>query len=277
MADIQDLIRRKAEQYGVDPAMMTRIAQIESSLDPRAGAGKKYQGLYQFGDREWKEWGKGDIFDPEANVDAAARRMKNLVMPAIDQATEGKSEPHHYYLGWQQGVSGGPALIANPNQPAAETLAPFYGNGDPMAGLKMATSAVTRNGGGAGWTGNDLIEHWRNKYSGAPAMPATQNVGGPAGGLLGVTPTEAPADDADLAGYNRTGVVQLPPAAAEQPKSFNNAGLMATGMQTMAAGTPQQPEWMTQAMKSKLPAYRPEAMGLLSIDDPRRRRGLLGM
>jgi len=277
MSNIQELIRRKAEQYGVDPAMMTRIAQIESSLNPRADNGK-YRGLYQFGQQEWKDWGKGDIFDPEANVDAAARRMKNLVMPAIDQATEGKSDPHHYYLGWQQGVSGGPALIANPNQPAAETLAPFYGNGDPMAGLKMATSAVTRNGGGAGWTGKDFIEHWKGKYNGVPDMPPTQYVSGdappasgPAGGLLGGTPPE-PNIDAEIANWSKYGS-----RPEDQPKSFNNAGLMATGMQTMAMGAPQQPEWMTQAMKQKLPAYRPEAMGLLSTDDPRRRRGLLGM
>jgi len=277
MSNIQELIRRKAEQYGVDPAMMTRIAQIESSLNPRADNGK-YRGLYQFGQQEWKDWGKGDIFDPEANVDAAARRMKNLVMPAIDQATGGKSEPHHYYLGWQQGVSGGPALIANPNQPAAETLAPFYGNGDPMRGLKQATSAVTGNGGGAGWTGKDFVEHWKGKYSGVPDMPPTQYVSGdappasgPAGGLLGVTPPE-PNIDAEIANWSKYGS-----RPEDQPKSFNNAGLMATGMQTMAMGAPQQPEWMTQAMKQKLPAYRPEAMGLLSTDDPRRRRGLLGM
>lgn len=288
MADIQEIIRRKAAQYGVDPALLLRTAEIESSYNPNAGKGKAYQGLFQFGTKEWKDWGRGDIFDPEANADAAARRFKNLVIPAIDQATGGKSDPYHYYMGWQQGVGGTPALIANPDQPAAETLAPFYGNGVPAQGLKGATAAIVGNGGGAGWSGRDFLEHWKNKYSGAPTMPATQVVGN--GLLSNPAMTDDPNKDADLAGYNTTGVVQpYPTAPAKDPAPFDNVGLMGTGMKTMAAGSEQQPDWVQKAMSQQLAVHRPQMQSLLTdtqnmtpdfqglLSDPRRRRGLLGI
>lgn len=105
------------------------------------------------------------------------------------------------------------------------------------------------------------------------AMPPTQVVGGPGvGGLLNDAP---PADDyADMAGYNRTGVVQMPPTP-DKPSPFNYKGLMGTGMNVMAAGEAQQPDWIKQAMSQQLGVHRPQMQGLL--DDQRRRRGLFGV
>lgn len=75
---ITDIIRGAAERHGVDPDVMLRLAQRESSLNPAAKNPKSSAGgLFQFIDGTWNQYGRGDKFDPAANADAAARMMRD--------------------------------------------------------------------------------------------------------------------------------------------------------------------------------------------------------
>lgn len=75
---ITDIIRGAAERHGVDPDVMLRLAQRESSLNPSAKNTKSSAGgLFQFIDGTWNQYGRGDKFDPAANADAAARMMRD--------------------------------------------------------------------------------------------------------------------------------------------------------------------------------------------------------
>ena len=75
---ITDIIRGAAERHGVDPDVMLRLAQRESSLNPSAKNPKSSAGgLFQFIDGTWNQYGHGDKFDPAANADAAARMMRD--------------------------------------------------------------------------------------------------------------------------------------------------------------------------------------------------------
>ena len=75
---ITDIIRSASERHGVDPDVMLRLAQRESSLNPAAKNPKSSAGgLFQFIDGTWNQYGRGDKFDPAANADAAARMMRD--------------------------------------------------------------------------------------------------------------------------------------------------------------------------------------------------------
>lgn len=75
---ITDIIRGASERHGVDPDVMLRLAQRESSLNPSAKNPKSSAGgLFQFIDGTWNQYGRGDKFDPAANADAAARMMRD--------------------------------------------------------------------------------------------------------------------------------------------------------------------------------------------------------
>lgn len=56
-------------------------AQIkaESNFDSQAVSPVGAKGLGQFMDPTWGDWGKGDPFNPEANIDAQVRYMKRLL------------------------------------------------------------------------------------------------------------------------------------------------------------------------------------------------------
>lgn len=74
---ITDIIRGAAAKYDIDPDIMVSLANRESGLrpdakNPQSSAG----GLFQFIDGTWKQYGRGDKFDPVANADAAARMLR---------------------------------------------------------------------------------------------------------------------------------------------------------------------------------------------------------
>jgi hypothetical protein len=70
-----DIIYAAADTYGQPRADMLRVARCESVLDPRAvNATSGASGLFQFMPGTWKStpFAGEDIFDPEANANAAA-------------------------------------------------------------------------------------------------------------------------------------------------------------------------------------------------------------
>ncbi len=71
-----DWILEAADKYGADPDAMFRVMMCESGGDPYAlSPSEKYHGLFQYDDLTWSVsgWGDWDIFDPYAQINAAAK------------------------------------------------------------------------------------------------------------------------------------------------------------------------------------------------------------
>jgi hypothetical protein len=80
MADptVGDAIDAAASQYGLNPAVLKGIAQIESSWNPGSNRNRpdtQYKGLFQIGNNEWKQHGSGDIYNAADNANAAAKML----------------------------------------------------------------------------------------------------------------------------------------------------------------------------------------------------------
>jgi hypothetical protein len=74
---VGDAIDAAAAQYGLNPAVLKGVAQIESSWDPGSNRNKntQYKGLFQIGRDEWKQHGSGDIYNAGDNANAAAKML----------------------------------------------------------------------------------------------------------------------------------------------------------------------------------------------------------
>lgn len=65
--------------YKVDWKLLKAIAEVESSLQPRATTKTtSAKGLMQFVHATWEEWGVGDPFNPEASIEAGAKYLRYL-------------------------------------------------------------------------------------------------------------------------------------------------------------------------------------------------------
>ena len=71
---IVNIIYAAADRYGQSRSAMLRVAECESNLDPYAVNPSGSYGLFQFIRSTWRStpYGNKDIFDPEANANAAA-------------------------------------------------------------------------------------------------------------------------------------------------------------------------------------------------------------
>jgi len=72
--EIVRIIYAAADRYGQSRSAMLRVAECESNLDPYAVNPSGSYGLFQFIRSTWRStpYGNRDIFDPEANANAAA-------------------------------------------------------------------------------------------------------------------------------------------------------------------------------------------------------------
>ena len=62
------------QYFGKNTDKALRVMACESRGNPNAkNRRSSASGLFQFLSSTWKTWGVGDVFDPEANVAAAAR------------------------------------------------------------------------------------------------------------------------------------------------------------------------------------------------------------
>ena len=167
--DLRAIIEQTAAKYGLDPAMMLRIAQIESGMNPNtANPRSSARGVYQFLTKpggSWEQYGQGkSVFDPHANVDAGARYIRDN-MSALEAKLGRKPAPWEVYFAHQQGPAGGPALLQNPNRPAAEVLSAFYKNPE------TARQAIALNAGNPDAPAQDFANVWKAKYEGT-AVPS---------------------------------------------------------------------------------------------------------
>ena len=183
MPDLSSIIREAADRYQLDPAMMLRIAQIESGMNPNtANPNSSARGVYQFLTKpggSWEKYGRGgNVMDPVANVDAGARYIKDN-MQALRSKLGREPQPWEVYFAHQQGAGGAPALLQNPNRPAAEVLNAFYSN------PQTARDAIRLNAGNPDAPAQAFANLWKAKYEGT-AVPAAGGEVASSGGAPGV-------------------------------------------------------------------------------------------
>lgn len=184
-AGINDAINQAAAANDLDPGILGTFAQIESS--GRAGVRTgSYKGLFQLSDAEFRKYGgEGSIYDPEANANAAARKLK--VEAEQFEATYGRAPSVlDLYMIHQQGEGGYAAHMANPERSAWENMASTAEG--RQKGEKWAKMAIWGNiprdvrkrfpGGVESVTSADFVEMWGEKVrriGGADAAPASDD------------------------------------------------------------------------------------------------------
>ena len=167
-----DIIGAAAQRYGVDPQTLTRIAQIESRMNPRAQNPRSSAGgLFQFIDGTARQYQLGDRFDPAQASDAAARLARDNAA-FLSQRLGRAPTPAELYLAHQQGAGGAARILAQPDAPAAQIV---------------GERAITLNGGRPGMTAGQFAQLWTGKFDGA-----TPGVGGRPVQTTSVAPDQAP-------------------------------------------------------------------------------------
>jgi hypothetical protein len=186
---VNDAIRVAASQSGVDPAVLTRSAQIESGGDPGSNRDKptKYKGLFNLDPDEFKKYGPpgGDIYNANDNALAAAAKMK---AEGNQFASINGRQPNGFdqYMIHQQGVAGYSAHLNNPNAPAWQNML-STGEGQEK-GEGWARKAIWGNipdqykttfGSVDNVTSRDFLAMWQAKFgqSGIAAGGFTQTAG----------------------------------------------------------------------------------------------------
>ena len=182
-SDINGIIQSAAGQYGVDPAYLARVAQIESSNDPKATSKTGAKGLFQFTGGTSSQYGLRNPYDPAQSANAAARLTADN-QASLTKALGRAPTSAELYLAHQQGAAGAAALLKNPGANAVDALAPVYGGS-----RTRAAQALTVNGGSPDMTAGAFAGKWAAKFApqgnnaqpgnNAPVQPATPDANAP--------------------------------------------------------------------------------------------------
>lgn len=73
------LINQAAEAHGIDPALVMAVIRAESNFDPEAVSHRGAQGLMQLMPATAAELGVEDAFDPEDNINAGVKYLRELL------------------------------------------------------------------------------------------------------------------------------------------------------------------------------------------------------
>lgn len=173
-SEVEAAIEASAKKHGLNPQAMRAFVHIESSGNPKAQTGS-YKGLFMLDNAQFRRWGgKGDIFDPVANADAAGAKLavetKRL---AQDPAFKGRTPTAaDIYLVHQQGEGGSRMHRRNPDQPAWKSM--FATSEGQQKGEKWAKQAIWGNvphdvrkqfGSVDNITSRDFMKLWNEKVA----------------------------------------------------------------------------------------------------------------
>src|SRR5205807_10229795 len=75
----RELVSAAASRYGVDAELISSVMEVESHFDARAVSRKNARGLMQLLPETAARLGVKDIFDPQENIDAGTRYLKELL------------------------------------------------------------------------------------------------------------------------------------------------------------------------------------------------------
>lgn len=168
--EINTIVDAAAKSHGLDPAMMRRLVQIESSGDPKATKGA-YSGLGQLSAKDFQQYGSGgDIFDPAANANAMAAKLA-ADSAGFEQKYGRPPTAADMYLQYQQGVGGFAAHMAHPEELAWKNMASTTEG--KQKGEAWAKQAIWGNvpsnvrdqfpNGVEGMTSAQFMQVWKNK------------------------------------------------------------------------------------------------------------------
>ena len=145
-AELEAMIAREATAAGMNPQDFIRMAQIESSFNPNAGAKtSSAKGLFQFVDSTAKNYGLNNVYDPVESTRAAIRLAKDNI-----KAT-GAKDGAEMYMAHQWGSGGFNKMKnANPNASVESVLGASAAKNNAMAGMTVAQG----------------LDYWRNKFNG---------------------------------------------------------------------------------------------------------------
>jgi Transglycosylase SLT domain len=114
---LEGAIQRASERYSMPQSTLRAFAAIESGGNSRAKTGS-YYGVYQLSHSEFRKYGgRGNIFDPKANTDIAARKLRSE-SDAFSRQYGRVPTATELYMVHQQGVGGAAMHMANPDWPA---------------------------------------------------------------------------------------------------------------------------------------------------------------
>lgn len=141
--DILAVLRERALANGVDFDTLSRVGQAESGLDPTAASpASTARGLFQFTQGTWKDYGRGDVMDPVANTDAAARLMADNRRYLSEAGLP--VSPATLYLAHFAGRDAAAKLLsADPGQPASAVLSPAALKANPFLQGKTIGDVVS--------------------------------------------------------------------------------------------------------------------------------------
>jgi soluble lytic murein transglycosylase-like protein len=77
--DLGQLVKTASGDYNLDPDLVNSVIRAESGFNVRAVSPKGAQGLMQLMPKTASRLGVGDAFDPQANVEAGTRYLRELL------------------------------------------------------------------------------------------------------------------------------------------------------------------------------------------------------
>ncbi len=76
---VEQLVADAAHKYALPRSLVRAVARAESALDPAAVSPRGAQGVMQLMPGTARELGVDNVFDPAQNIDAGARRLRQLL------------------------------------------------------------------------------------------------------------------------------------------------------------------------------------------------------